>query len=64
MVGVILLVAFFFLHALVIVTERGRKCVVEKKFWVSLVFMAFLVGIAVYGNATEKHHKQVTSVVR
>ena len=62
MVGVILLVAFFFLHALVIITERGTKCWVEKKFWVSLVFMAFLLGIAIYGNScSEKANQHVTS---
>lgn len=63
MVGVILLVAFFFLHALVIITERGKKCIVEKKFWVSLVFMAFLLTIAIYGNScSHKANKTVTPV--
>lgn len=51
MAGVILLVSFFFLHLLVIVTEKGRRCWLEKKFWVSIVFMVFLLTIAVYGNA-------------
>ena len=51
MAGVLLLVAFFALHLVVIITEKGRSCWVEKKFWVSVVFVMFLVGIAVYGNS-------------
>ena len=51
MIGVILLVSFFLLHLIVIITEKGRKCWLEKKFWVSIVFMMFLLGIAIYGNA-------------
>lgn len=60
MAGVLLLVSFFMLHVVVIITEKGRRCWAEKKFWISIVFVMFLIGIAVYGNAcssqaTAKH---------
>jgi len=51
MVGVLLLVAFFTLHLVVIISEKGKRCWIEKKFWVSIVFMMFLLGIAIYGNS-------------
>jgi len=51
MVGVLLLVSFFLLHLVVIIAEKGRRCWVEKNFWVSIVFVVFLLGIAVYGNS-------------
>jgi len=51
MVGVLLLVLFFILHLVVIITEKGKRCWIEKKFWVSIVFVMFLLGIAVYGNS-------------
>jgi hypothetical protein len=51
MAGVLLLVSFFMLHLVVIITEKGRRCWIEKKFWVSVVFVMFLLGIAIYGNA-------------
>jgi hypothetical protein len=54
MAGVLLLVLFFMLHLVVIITEKGRRCWVEKKFWASVVFVMFLIGIAVYGNSCSR----------
>ncbi len=51
MAGVLLLVSFFMLHLVVIITEKGKRCWVEKKFWISIAFVMFLLGIAVYGNS-------------
>ena len=55
MAGVLLLVLFFTLHLVVIITEKGKGCWLEKKFWVSIVFVMFLLGIAVYGNSCAKN---------
>ncbi len=52
MAGVFLLVTFFLLHLITIVSEKGKKCWAEKKFWITVVFMTFLLSIAIYGNAS------------
>lgn len=63
MAGVLLLVSFFTLHLAVIISEKGKRCWIEKKFWISIVFVMFLLGIAIYGNSCSSrgYVKQVQS---
>ena len=49
MVGLIILLALFLLHALVIIIEKRMKCWKEQKLWVSLFFVLVLLSLSLYG---------------
>ena len=49
MAGVVFLFTLFLMNVLIVVIEKGNKCWIEKKFWISLLFILFLMGITIYG---------------
>lgn len=49
MVGLILLFSLFLINIAFIVTEKRKKCVMERKFWISVFFLVVLIGFTLYG---------------